>query len=90
LKKACCCPICKVTGLLVVVGALNWGLIGLLNKNLVSRFLGAGTKAERIVYILIGIAGIVKLVSCFICCPAAKKCDSSAPEAKDDCCGTKH
>ena len=89
MKKACCCPVCKVAGLLVIIGALNWGLVGLLHKNLVSHFLGSGTKAERIVYILVGIAGIAKLVSCFIGCPMAKKCDASSVEAKGDC-GHKH
>ena len=89
MKNACCCPICKVAGLLVVIGAINWGLVGALNKNLVSRLLGSGTTAERVVYIIIGVAGIMKLVSCFVCCPMAKKCDTPAAEAKGDC-GHKH
>jgi hypothetical protein len=45
--------------LLVVVGALNWGLVGLLGINVVSSVLGAGSIFERIVYILVGLAGVV-------------------------------
>ena len=89
MKNACCCPICKVAGLLVVVGAVNWGLVGAFNKNLVSSLLGSGTMAEKVVYIVIGIAGIMKLVSCFITCPLAKKCDAPSTETKGDC-GHKH
>ncbi len=86
MKQACCCPVCKVTGLLVVAGALNWGLVGALHKNAVSKLFGMGTQAESIVYIIIGIAGILKLLSCFIRCPLAKKGDG---EAAGDC-GHKH
>lgn len=89
MKNACCCPICKVAGLLVVVGALNWGLVGAFNKNLVSSMLGSGTMAEKIVYILVGVAGIMKLVSCFVCCPLAKKGNTPPVETKGDC-GHKH
>jgi uncharacterized protein len=65
-----CCIICKVFGLLVVIGAINWGLVGAFQINLVSQLLGGIPKAERIVYILVGIAGVAKLLSCFIKCPA--------------------
>lgn len=43
---------------LVVVGAINWGLVGLLQFNLVNKVLGA-TGLENIVYILVGAAGVV-------------------------------
>lgn len=44
--------------LLVVVGALNWGLVGLLGLNLVSTLLGSGTLLERLVYLLVGASGV--------------------------------
>jgi uncharacterized membrane protein YuzA (DUF378 family) len=44
--------------LLTVIGALNWGLIGLFNFNLVSFLFGIDTLLSRIVYILVGIAGL--------------------------------
>lgn len=43
---------------LVIVGALNWGLIGLFQFNLVDTLFGTMTILSRIVYILVGIAGI--------------------------------
>lgn len=45
------------TGVLVLVGALNWGLIGALDFNLVN-FVFGGTIAERLTYILVGISSL--------------------------------
>ncbi len=42
---------------LMVIGALNWGLVGLFNFNLVSAIFGDGVLAD-IVYIIVGLAGI--------------------------------
>jgi uncharacterized protein len=44
--------------LLVVVGALNWGLVGLTGYNLVNAVLGTNAALERVVYILIGLSGV--------------------------------
>lgn len=43
---------------LVVVGALNWGLVGLLNFNLVSALLGADSALEKLVYVLVGLSAV--------------------------------
>ena len=67
------CIICKLVGLLMVVGALNWGLVGALHKDAVMKLLGSIPKAVRITYLLIGLAGIVGLLSCFIKCPCCKE-----------------
>ncbi len=80
MTKGKCCLICKIFGLLVVVGALNWGLIGAAKINLVAQLLGGIPKAERIVYILVGIAGVMKLLSCFVPCPAC--CGKGSCETK--------
>lgn len=47
-----------VATLLVVVGALNWGLMALLNLNLVSTVLGAWPLVEKVVYVLVGLSGL--------------------------------
>ncbi|HSX39256.1 MAG TPA: DUF378 domain-containing protein [Candidatus Saccharimonadales bacterium] len=47
---------------LVVVGALNWGLVGLLNLNLVMMLLGQWPMLEKLVYVLVGVSGIWLLV----------------------------
>ncbi|MBR3325395.1 MAG: DUF378 domain-containing protein [Clostridia bacterium] len=43
---------------LVIVGAANWGLIGIFNFDLVATLFGAMSLVSRIVYILVGIAGL--------------------------------
>lgn len=42
---------------LVLVGALNWGLVGVLDFNLVSALLGAGMMAKA-VYTLVGVSAV--------------------------------
>ncbi len=51
----------KLIGWTVAIAALNWGLVGLLNINLVESILGQGTMLTKVVYILIGLAGAYKL-----------------------------
>lgn len=46
---------------LVVIGAINWGLVGLINVNLVNWLLGSWPTVERVVYILVGLGGVHKL-----------------------------
>ncbi len=43
---------------LVLVGALNWGLVALLNFNLVTALLGSWPTVERVVYILVGVSAV--------------------------------
>ncbi len=44
--------------LLVIIGALNWGLVGLFDFNLVDFLFKAGSILAKIIYILVGIAGL--------------------------------
>ena len=46
---------------LVIVGALNWGFIGLSNLNLVEAVLGTTPAFVQFVYILIGLSGLYTL-----------------------------
>ena len=43
---------------LVIIGALNWGLVGLFNFNLVTAIFGGSSALSRLVYILVAIAGL--------------------------------
>ena len=67
-----CCGVCKVIGLLVGIGALNWGLVGIFQVDLVAKLLGEMTTPARVVYGLIGVAGLLKLISLVKCCPCNK------------------
>lgn len=48
----------KITLLLVIIGAINWLLIGLFKFNLVDTLFGTISILSRIVYILVGISGL--------------------------------
>lgn len=43
---------------LVIIGAINWGLVGIFNVNLVSAIFGEMSIVSRIIYSLVGISGI--------------------------------
>lgn len=47
--------------ILVVIGAINWGLIGFFQFNLVDSLFGTMSAFSRIVYALVGIAGLYAL-----------------------------
>ena len=47
-----------LVAVLVVVGALNWGLVGLFGFDLVAALLGDGSVLSRIVYSLVGFCGL--------------------------------
>lgn len=49
--------------ILLVVGGLNWGLVGLFQLNLVSAIFGGAVWLERLIYILVGVAAIYVLVT---------------------------
>lgn len=56
---------------LVIVGALNWGLVGLFNFDLVETIFGGISWLMNLVYILVAVAGLVLLAThkkyCKVC-----------------------
>lgn len=51
--------IVKIIALIfLIVGGINWGLVGILDFNLVSHLLGAGTIWAKGIYIIIGVSAI--------------------------------
>ena len=48
----------KIALILIMIGAINWGLIGIFNFNLVAAIFGDMTLISRIVYGLVGISGL--------------------------------
>jgi len=84
-----------IVGGLLVVGGLNWGLVGLgyfldMNLNVVNLVIGGMPVVEALVYLLVGIAALVMIIGSFACkhC-CGKACNDK--ECKDDkgesCCG---
>lgn len=48
----------KIALVLIIIGALNWGLIGLFKFDLVATLFGDMSVLSRIVYTLVGISGL--------------------------------
>ena len=44
--------------ILVLVGGINWGLVGAFNFNVVDAIFGAGSVVSAVVYILVGVSAI--------------------------------
>jgi len=51
-----------LAAILVVVGALNWGLVGFFGFDLVAALFGDGALLSRLVYGLVGLAGLFQAV----------------------------
>lgn len=48
----------KIALVLIIIGAINWGLIGIFNFNLVDTLFGVMSWFSRVIYILVGISGL--------------------------------
>lgn len=47
-----------VASILVVVGGINWGLVGAFNYNLVDSVFGVESTIARIIYVLVGLSAL--------------------------------
>lgn len=54
-----------LTLILLIVGGLNWGLVGLFNFDLVAALFGAQTMLSKIVYILVGVSALWQVICLF-------------------------
>jgi uncharacterized membrane protein YuzA (DUF378 family) len=57
---------------LVLIGAVNWGLIGVFNFDLVAYIFGEMTYLSRLVYSLVGLSAIVSVITVYMSCPCKK------------------
>lgn len=55
----------KVALIFTVIGALNWGLIGFFDFNLVASLFGDMTVLSRIIYSIVGVCGILNIFLLF-------------------------
>ncbi len=66
-----------VAYVLLWVGGLNWGLVGLLDLNLVTMVFGDWPMLVQLVYILVGLSAVYSLAThmgdCKVCAPGKKK-----------------
>lgn len=73
---ACTCS--KIAWVLVAIGGINWGLVGVgmlagSNWNVVEMLLGSWPTVLAIVYLIVGIATLVKIFGC-----PCKKCKGAS------------
>ena len=54
----------KIAVVFTIIGAINWGLIGLFNFNLVESIFGT-SMLSAIIYMIVGIAGIINIMLLF-------------------------
>lgn len=85
MKKGCCGG-AKAAWWLLVVGALNWGLVGLggwlgNDWNVVNMLLGSWPWLENLVYVLVGVSGLMGLMGGCKCKKCKGSCSTSAPAA---------
>ncbi len=79
------CSVSLITKILVVIGGLNWGLVGvgmLMSKdlNVVHMLLGSWPTVEAIVYVVVGVAAVAKIFHCKCkkCMAACASCGAPA------------
>lgn len=53
----------KIALILILIGGLNWGLVGVFNFDLVAAISGAGSLLSRIVYSLVGVSAIYYIIN---------------------------
>ena len=51
----------KILLVITIIGAINWGLIGVLDFNLVDTIFWVGSLFSRIIYSLVGISGLINI-----------------------------
>ena len=88
------CVWSKTMKVLLIVGGLNWGLVGLgmlLGKadswNVVYMVLGSMPTLEAVVYLLVGVAAVMKLLGChckkcMTACASCSTCETGSMESK--------
>lgn len=56
----------KIALVLIIIGGLNWGLVGAFDYNLVDGIFGAGSGLARTVYVLVGISALLAIPHLFM------------------------
>ena len=55
----------KIALTFTIIGAINWGLVGIFNFNLVDYIFGVNSIMSRIIYTVVAIAGLINIVIYF-------------------------
>lgn len=56
----------KVALVFTIIGAINWGLVGIFNFNLVDSIFGVTSFVSRAIYTIVGISGLINIMILFM------------------------
>lgn len=76
-----------IATILVIVGALNWGLVGIFEFNLVNAIFGVGSLLSRVVYTLVGLSGLYLIALTYQCRCSISGCCCEKGCGKGPGCG---
>jgi uncharacterized protein len=62
----------SISQILLIIGGINWGLVGLLDMNLVSTIFGDMTTISRVIYAAVGLSGLYALAHMCKMCKSCK------------------
>ena len=70
-----------VVSLLLIIGALNWGIIGFFNFNVIAAIFGEASAVSRVIYALVGLSAVYDIFSFTFGFKAIQNrwCESHAP-----------
>lgn len=71
----------KTALILTIIGALNWGLVGFFDFNLVSFLFGVGI-LTRIIYMLVGLSALAVMYAAATCCPITDSVNKTIKDIK--------
>lgn len=57
-----------IAWIILIVGGLNWGLVGAFDVDLVAKIFGAGTLWARVVYMVVGLSAVYQIIQCRCMC----------------------
>jgi uncharacterized membrane protein YuzA (DUF378 family) len=52
-----------IAWVLIVIGGLNWGLVGAFKYNLVDKIFGVDSTISRVIYVLVGLAAVYSVLA---------------------------
>lgn len=58
-------PMTLIAAILLIIGGLNWGLVGAANFDLVATLFGADSVVAKAVYVVVGLAAVLMAVGLF-------------------------
>lgn len=57
-----------IAWVLLIIGGINWGLVGAFDMDLVSRIFGAGSVLSRVIFIVVGLSALYGIYYKWQCC----------------------